>query len=650
MSRDQEKLLRALHGDRSIPWEKAASYFVRVKKASIRKQANDEIGLDHPVHKIVRALPHIKKLEDKYGSDDGKYLSAYADEVDKRISPQKGMQKKADLGSPQSQPQGEHMGGYGSNYGKVDPGTLMNEGVRERTRPQEMQPNIHDAEGMGVSPEELQYQRSMARVEEDAELGQVQAENEAAFYQQKAEEASAAAEQAQMSAEQAQQAAQQTQEQMAQVQQQADMATQQAQAQAQQASQGMQMSQQEAMAANEQLMQLRQGIQNYRQQLQQLVLTDPAAPPPPQIDPATGQPIDPAAAQGQPPPGMEQAAPQQEQAPPEAMPKQGQVEGVTPMLSQGSPEMPPGMPGQPPPGMEMGVPEEEMQGEGGMGMDLENMPDEELMALMQDIQGELELRDQEEAEAEAEEQKAVAEANDAEHQQAMGLAEGAVAASKTAGVRIVRQLCGARPFVKAALAGVDASKAPALEMPEAPDLTDKTRGQIQTPTPKAARVAEGGSYEKRVNETPQGMLKAEKTAEAINYIPPRRYGIDTDGSPGSLEKSSDWGQRAVGALVGGGLGAGIQSLSDRPGKTGKSDTEIVLGERLKEMAKNKNKGVLDRYKEVITRAMHGTAQINRENPRVSAALAGLTGATAGAIATPALIRGLHSALAHFSKK
>jgi hypothetical protein len=111
------------------------------------------------------------------------------------------------------------------------------------------------------------------------------------------------------------------------------------------------------------------------------------------------------------------------------------------MLAQGSQEMPPGMPGQFPPGMGE-VPEEEMQGEGGM--DLESMPDEELMALMEAIQEEFKLRDQEEAEAEAEQQRAVAEANSAEHQQAMGLAESAVAASKTAGVRLVRQLCSRR--------------------------------------------------------------------------------------------------------------------------------------------------------------------------------------------------------------
>jgi hypothetical protein len=633
MSRDLE---RAIQGDRSIPWEKAASYFVRVKRASIRK--------------------------------------------------------KADLGNPQSMPEGERMGGYGSNYGKIDPGSLISEGVRERVRPEVQQPNIHDAEGMGITPEELEYQRAMARVQEDAELGQIQAENEAAFMEQKLQETTQRAEAAEAGAEQASQQAQQAQ-------QAADQATQQLQATQQEMGAQLQQSQTASMAANEELMRLRQGIQDYRQQLQQLALSDPTAPPAPEmaVDPNTGQPIDPAAA-GQ------QAAPQQA-APQQAAPQPGQEkqsEAVPPMLSPGTAEMPPGMPVAEP--MPEGAGPEDVEGQ------LAEMEDDELMDLLDAVQGEIAARDQEDAEA-----------NDAEHQHALGLAESAVAASKTAGAKRLERVFKAsmkkKPFSPE---GEALQKAVATA--EEKLIRSQTKRKILPPPPTSMKQeAFKGAAVRR---------PFVKTADAINAIPNRRYGISTDHTPGQLEKNSDfdgprgfhpevrkkipelvtkhglkpytddeihqitthghfphggskaeqlrfahewlkadaedahqykadahrllknasWGQRAAGAAIGGLAAAGIQGLTDRSGKGGKSDKEVVLAHRLKRLESDKDKGVIGKYQTILTRAAHDTAKTNREHPRAAAAIAALTGATAGALAAPSIVKGVKSLLQHVAKK
>jgi hypothetical protein len=408
-----------------------------------------------------------------------------------------------------------------------------------------MQPNIHEDE-VGISPEELQYARSMGRVNQDQELSQVQAENEASFLQQKLEETSQRAEMAEASAEQAGQQAQQAQAT-------ADQATQQLQQTQQEMGAQLQQTQTESMASNEELMRLRQGIQDYRQQLQQLALSDPTAPPaPPQVDPATGQPVDPAMAQGQAASGQEQAQAQ----PGQEVPKQS--EAVPPMLAPGSGEMPPGMPGQMPPGMELGGGQEgipgEMEEEGMQGgLDLENMPEDELMELLEAIQGELEMRDQEEVEA-----------NDTEHQHAMGIAENAVAASKskTAGAALheaynVGRAISKLPRENRGKLAKELKPLLGLNTPESIALhLGQHRNKYLAGASIAAGTAAGvglhaahhaGKEDKGKEKTAGVTLVRQlcsarpfvKAADAINLIPNRRYGIETDHKPGALEKNSD---------------------------------------------------------------------------------------------------------------
>jgi hypothetical protein len=219
------------------------------------------------------------------------------------------------------------------------------------------------------------------------------------------------------------------------------------------------------------------------------------------------------------------------------------------------------MAGQMPPGMElgggqegnpeMGMEEEGMQG----GLDLETMPDEALMDLLEAVQGELEARDQEDAESQ-----------DAEHQHAMGIAENAVAASKskTASLGTMRVSYGigrlesnlnkARKMI-----GQEAVKYPphGLPIPETvAHHVGKHRDKYLMGAGLVAAGAAGaglhaahraGEKDKEKSASASvaivrrlcGARPFVKAADAINYIPPRRYGIETDHKPGALEKNSD---------------------------------------------------------------------------------------------------------------
>jgi len=105
-----------------------------------------------------------------------------------------------------------------------------------------------------------------------------------------------------------------------------------------------------------------------------------------------------------------------------------------------------------------------------------------------------------------------------------------------------------------------------------------------------------------------------------------------------MSKQADWSSRAVGAGIGAAGAAGLQSASDRVGPKGISEKERILRAKLRHYQQKKDKGALDKYKVVMTRALADTAKINREDPRAAAVIAALGGATAGAAAAPAVAR------------
>jgi hypothetical protein len=224
------------------------------------------------------------------------------------------------------------------------------------------------------------------------------------------------------------------------------------------------------------------------------------------------------------------------------------------MLAEGN-EMPPGMELG---GGQEGVPgemeEEGMQG----GLDLEGMEDEELMELLEAVQGELGMRDQEDAEAEAQQQRQMIESQDAEHQNAMGLAEGAVAASKSktasfdSAYRLGRAVTKKFPSEERGIAIKaikDLIRESAGRNPTAAEHVGLHLGQHRNKYLVGAGATALGAAAYHVGKKKTagvdlvrqlcGARPFVKAADAINLIPNRRYGIETDHTPGALEKNSD---------------------------------------------------------------------------------------------------------------
>jgi hypothetical protein len=104
--------------------------------------------------------------------------------------------------------------------------------------------------------------------------------------------------------------------------------------------------------------------------------------------------------------------------------------------------------------------------------------------------------------------------------------------------------------------------------------------------------------------------------------------------PELLKESSDFSTRMIGAAIGAAGGAGLQALSDRPGKGGMSMKERVLKAKLQHYQHKKKPTVFDKHMMNITRAMADTAKINREHPGSAAAMAAIGGAVAGATLAP----------------
>lgn len=98
-------------------------------------------------------------------------------------------------------------------------------------------------------------------------------------------------------------------------------------------------------------------------------------------------------------------------------------------------------------------------------------------------------------------------------------------------------------------------------------------------------------------------------------------------------------QRLLGAAMGGLGGAGIQSVSDLRGKTGKSKKELILGAKVKHLEGKKNKSAVSKHQLSMAKALRDVAKTNREHPRSAAVLAALSGAGAGAILGPKAISG-----------
>lgn len=322
-------------------------------------------------------------------------------------------------------------------------------------------PNVITPSG-APTPEELEYENAMARVEEDAALDAAAGENETQHFRQIAEEAQNQLQQMEQALAEAQQASEQAMQQAGMAQQQAEAATAQLQEQAQQSSMEKQQLSDESLGAKDTIMQLRQAMQAYRENLQQLALQDPTA----QTGPSPEEQ------------GME--------------PTPGQIQG--------------------------------------------------LMA-------EKQMSKEEEEKAKAEEQ-AIAEEEAAAAEEAAANGEG-------------------------------------IESEEAP-------------------------------------VQAEKVS-AVRYLWKEKH-------------ASDLSTRALGAAIGAIGGAGIQALSDRKNKDGKSEKELILQAKLESLQQNKNPTAMDKHKINLARTLADTAKINREHPGSAAALAALTGSTAGAYLAPSIKR------------
>jgi len=329
-----DELKEILQPETEIPWESAASFFLKIKEASVEEVADAKkkgvlSGIRSSTASDITHAERVKRTRgSRIGSGAGTAAGALAgaligrrsrpssrlvrsaigaflgrsagkgvgEEVDRaRILKRytKPKSKKAEIVKHSSiqqvrelwkQAQGESPTDAieGASGATPAPGAVDVAGTAQMVdsaRGQQQTPagpRIVPPSG-APTPEDQARARAMEQLEQEAALDQAAQQNEADHYRQVAEEMGAQLQEAQAVTQDAQMAADQASQQAQMAQQQADQATMQLQQQSQQDAMEKEQLNEQALSAKQNIMQMRQAMQAYRENLQQLALQDPTA-------------------------------------------------------------------------------------------------------------------------------------------------------------------------------------------------------------------------------------------------------------------------------------------------------------------------------------------------------------------------------------